>query len=157
MVGLFGSSKCRPIHISPRLLLSFILPSSHGLMEKPGCTPGTLQKFPPFPHASSSSVTHRGGGCLKNLCPLKQRSMALRTSTSSQAKASLEGTQRGVLVSNRGTWWSSGPLMLVLKHTALRWWRGSLGLSNCYLFLPSGPKTWIGWLKLPFLKMKPNK
>jgi hypothetical protein len=57
MVGLFGSSKCGPILTSPRSLLSFILPSSHGLMEKPGCMPGTLKKFPPFPPVSSSSMT----------------------------------------------------------------------------------------------------
>jgi hypothetical protein len=121
MAGLVDLSKCGPILTSPRLLMSFILPSSHGLMEKPGCTPGTLQKFPPFLHVSSFSMTHQEGGHLKNLCPLKQGGMALRISTSFQAKASLEGTQRGVLASNRGTWWSSGPLMLVLKHTAHRW------------------------------------
>jgi hypothetical protein len=140
MADLFGSSKCGPSHTSLRLLLSFILPSSHGFMEKPGCMPGTLQKFPHFPHASSSSVTQRGGDFLKILCPLKPRGMALRTSTSSQVKASLEGTQRGVLVSNRRTWWSSGSPILMLKYTTLRWWQGSLRLSNCYPFLPSGPK-----------------
>ena len=106
----------------PRLLLSFILPSCHGLMEKLGCMPGFLKKKESLPslHASSFSGTHRGGGCLKNSCPSRKRSMVLRTSNSSQAKASSEETRHGVLVSNRGTWWLLGPPMLVLKHTALR-------------------------------------
>ena len=157
MAGLCGSSKCGPIPTFLRLLLSFILPPCHGLMEKLGCMPSFLKKSPPSPHVSSSSMTYRGGGCLKNLCHSRQRSMALRTSNSSRAKASSEETRHGVLVSNWGTWWLLGPPMLVLKHTALRWWRGSLGLFNCYLFPPSGSKTRIGWLKLPFLKMKPSK
>jgi hypothetical protein len=69
--------------------------------------------------------------------------MALRTSNSSRAKASLEGTQHGVLASNRGTLWLLGPPMLELKPTAPRWWRGSFGLFNCYLFPLHGPKTRI--------------
>jgi hypothetical protein len=154
---IFGSSKYGLTPTFPRSLLSFILPSSHGLLEKLGCTPGTLKKFIPFLPTLSSLVTHREGGHLKNLCLSRQRCMVLRIFTNSRAKVSLEGTLRGALVSNRETWWSSGPSMLVLKHTALRQWRGSLGLSNCYLFLPSGPKTRIGWLELPFLKMRPNK
>jgi hypothetical protein len=143
----------------PRLLLSFILPSCHGLMEKLGCMPGFLKKeeSPPSLHASSFSVTYRGGGCLKNSCPSRKRSMVLRTSNSSQAKASSEETRHGVLVSNRGTWWLLGPPMLVLKHTALRWWRGSLGLSNCYLFPLYGQKTRTGWLELLSPKTKPSK
>ena len=106
----------------PRLLLSFILPSCHGLMEKLGCMPGFLKKKESLPslHASSFSTTHRGGGYLKSSCLSRQRSMVLRTSNSSQAKASSEETRHGVLVSNRGTWWLLGPPMLVLKHTALR-------------------------------------
>ena len=156
-VNLFSCSECGPITTFCRFLLSFILPSCHGLMEKPGCMPSTLNKSLPSPRVSSSSMIHQGGGCLKNSCLSRQRSMALRTSNSSRAKASSEETRHGVLVSNRGTWWSLGPPMLVLKHTALRWWRGSLGLFNCYLFLPSRPKTQIGWLELPFLTTKPSK
>jgi hypothetical protein len=157
MASLLGSSKCGPILTFPRLHPSFTLPSCRGLIEKLGCMPSSQKKSPPSPHVSSSLVTHQGGGYLKNLCPSRQGDMALRTSNSSKAKASLEETRRGVLVSNRGTWWSLGLLMLVLKHTTLRWWRGNLGLFNCYLFLPSRPKTWIGWLELPFLKTKPSK
>ncbi len=157
MAGLFGSSKCGPIPTFPWLHLSLTLPSCHGLMEKPRCMPSSLKKSPPSPHVSSSPVTHREGGYLKNFMPFEARRYGSEDSNSSQAKAFSEETRRRVLVSNRGTWWSLGPPMLVLKHTTLRWWRGNLGLFNCYLFLPSGPKTQIGWLELPFLKTKPSK
>ena len=39
--------------------------------------------------------------------------MALRISKNSQTKASSEGTLHGALISIQGTWWSSGPPMLV--------------------------------------------
>ena len=121
MVGLFGLFKYGLIPISPQLFLSFILPSCHGLMEKPGFMQGFLKKKESSPslHASSFSATHRGGGYLKSSCLSRQRSIVLRTSNSSRAKASSEETRHGVLVSNRGTWWLLGPPVLVLKHTAL--------------------------------------
>ena len=101
MVGPFGSSKCGLTPTSLRSLLSFILPLSHGLMEKSGCTLGTLKKFPPFLLALSSSVTHRGGGHLRSLCLLRQRCMVLRISTNSRAKASLESLAWGAYLQSR--------------------------------------------------------
>ena len=128
-------------------------------MEKPGFMPGLLKKreSPPSLHVSSFSATHRGRGCLKNSCPSRQGSMALRTSNNSRAKTSSEETRHEVPVFNQGIWWLLGPLMLVLKPTAPRWWRDNLGLFDCYLFLPRGPKTQIGWLKPSSPKTKPSK
>ena len=100
MVGPFGWFKCGPTLTFPQLLLSFILLSCHGLMEKPGCMPGSLRKkeSPPSLHVSNFSMIHPGGGRLKSSCLLRQRSMVLRISESSRAKASSEETRHGVLV-----------------------------------------------------------
>ena len=116
--GPIWSFKCGSTPTSPRLLLNFILPSCHGLTEKPGCMLDFLKKrkSPPSLRVSNFSVIHLGGGHLKSSCLLRQKSMVLRISKSSQAKASSEETQHGVLVSNRGTWWLLGPTMLVSKH-----------------------------------------
>ena len=68
MGGLFGSFKCRPTPTFLRLLLSFILPPSHGLTKKPGCMLVFLkvrESLPSLP-ASNFSASHRGGGYLKN-------------------------------------------------------------------------------------------
>jgi hypothetical protein len=117
MVGPFGLYKCGPTPNFPRLLLSFIPPSFRGPMEKPGCTPSTLRKSPPILPVSSSSVTHQGRGHLRILCLSKQKSMVMRISKYSQARAFSGETRRGALVSNRGTWWLSGPPTLVSRRT----------------------------------------
>jgi hypothetical protein len=116
--------------------------------------PKEVPSFPTCFKLFSDSSRRR---LLEEFMPFEARRYGSEDSNSSQAKAFSEETRRRVLVSNRGTWWSLGPPMLVLKHTTLRWWRGNLGLFNCYLFLPSGPKTQIGWLEFPFLKTKPSK